>query len=70
MIDITNGFCSINVLEFDIECISFTVISIDSILEYESKNYLHVCLDKRFYKITNKWMTDYLDHNAFVDQIL
>ena len=53
MIDITNGFCSINVLEFDIECISFTVISIDSILEYESKNYLHVCLDKRFYKITN-----------------
>ena len=46
--------CSINVLEFDIECNSFTVISVDSILEYESKNYLHVCLDKRFYKITNK----------------
>ena len=31
----------------DIECESFTVISIDSLLVYSSKYYLQVCLDNR-----------------------
>ena len=45
----------------DIECISFTVISIDSLLAYENKYYLQVYLDNCAYKIVNKQKTDYLD---------
>ena len=43
--------------EDDIECESFTVISIDCLLVYENK----------YDKITNKQMTDYLDENLFED---
>ena len=38
-------FCGLNVPEYDIECKSFTVISIESFLVYENKYYLQVCLD-------------------------
>ena len=36
------NFCGLNVPEDDIECQSFTVISIDSLLVYKSKYYLQV----------------------------
>ena len=53
--------------EGDTECESFTVISIDSLLVYESKYYLQVYLDNCTYKIRNNQMTDYLDDNFFED---
>ena len=36
------NFCGLNVPEDDIECQSFTVISIDSLLVYKSKYYLQI----------------------------
>ena len=59
------NFRGLNVAEDDIECESFTVISIDSLLVYDKKNYLQVYLDN--YKILNKQMTDYFDENLFKD---
>ena len=53
--------------EDDIECKSFRVISIDSLLVYDNKYYLQVHLDNCVYKIVNKQMTDYLDENLFED---
>ena len=44
-------FRGFNVLKDDIECESFTVISIDYLLVYESKYYLKVYLDNCAYKI-------------------
>ena len=44
--------------ENDIECESFTVIFIDSLLEYENKYRLQVYLDNCAYEIVNKQMTD------------
>ena len=40
--------------EDDIECESFTVISIDSILVYENKYYMQVYLNDHDYKIANE----------------
>ena len=57
-------------LEDDIEYESFTVISIDSLLVYESKYYLQVYLGNCAYKILNKQMTDYLDENLLEGWIL
>ena len=51
--------------EGDIECESFTVISIYSLLVCDKKYYLQVYLDNYAYKIVNKQMTDYLDGNLF-----
>ena len=51
--------------EDDIECKSFTAISIHFLLVYESKYYLQVYLDNCAFKIINKRMTDYLDDNLF-----
>ena len=53
-------FRGLNVPEDDIECDSFTVISIDFLFVYENKYYLQVYLDNCAYKIANKQMTDYL----------
>ena len=53
--------------ENDIECESFTVISIDSLLLYENKYYLQVYLDNCVYKIVHKQMTDYLDENLMIN---
>ena len=47
-------FHGLNVPEDDIECESFTVISIDSLLVYDKKYYLQVYLDNCAYKIVNK----------------
>ena len=54
------NFCGLNVPEDDIECESFTVISIDSLLKYKNKYYLQVYLDKMCLEIANKQMADYL----------
>ena len=47
------NFRGLNVSEDDIECKSFTVISIDSLLVYHSKYYLQVYLDNCAYKNDN-----------------
>ena len=61
------NFLSLNVPEDDIECESFTVISIDFLLLFGNKYYLQVYLDNCAYKIVNKQMTDYLDESLFED---
>ena len=61
------NFCGLNVPEDDMECESFTVISIDSLLVYNNKYYLQVFLDDCAYKTVNKQMTDYLEENLFED---
>ena len=61
------NFRGLNMPEDDIECESFIVISIDSLLVYENKNYLKVHLDNCGNKIVNKQMTYYLDENLFED---
>ena len=61
------SFRDLNVLEDGIECESFNIISIDSLLVYDKKYYLQVYLDNCAYKSVNKQTTDYLDENLFVD---
>ena len=61
------NFRGLNVPQDYIECESFTVISIDSLLVYDNKYRLQVHLDNCAYKIVNKKMTDYLDINASED---
>ena len=51
--------------EYDIEYNSFTVTSIDSLLEYENEYYRQLYLDNRAYEISNKKLTDYLDDIFF-----
>ena len=51
------NFRGLNVPEDDIECKSFTVISIDSLLVYGNKSFLQVYLDNCAYKIVNEQMT-------------
>ena len=51
--------------EDGVECESFTIVSIDSLLVYESKYYLQVYLDNCAYKIVTTQMLDYLDDNLF-----
>ena len=60
-------FRSLCMPEDDIECESFTVISIDRLLVYERKYYLQVYLGNCVYRTVNKQMTDYLDKNLFED---
>ena len=57
------NFRDIKVPEDDVECKSFTVISIDSLFIHQNKYYLQVYLDNCAYKTIGKWMTDYLDDN-------
>ena len=52
-------------LEDGVECGSFTVISIDSLLVYDNKYYLPVYLGNYPYKIIDKQMPDYLNDNVF-----
>ena len=61
------NFRGLDVPEDDIECESFTVISINFLLVYKNKYYLLVYLDNCAYKIVNKQMTDYFDENVFED---
>ena len=64
------NFRGLNVPEDDIQCGSFTIFSIDSLLVYNKKYYLQVYLGNCAYEIVNKQITDYLDENLFDDQIL
>ena len=50
------NFHDLNVPEDDIECESFTVISVDSLIVYNEKYYVQVFLDNFGYKIVNKQM--------------
>ena len=59
------NFSGLNLPQDEIECESCTVISIDSLLVYESKCCMQVYLDNCAYKIVNKQMTDYLDEDHF-----
>ena len=59
------NFCCLNVPEDGVKYKFFTVISLDSLLVYENKYYLQVCLDKCAYKTLDKQMTDYLYDNPF-----
>ena len=61
------NFCGLNTIEDNIECKSFPVTSIDSLLPYDKKYYLQVYLDNSAYQIVNKQMTDHLDENIFYD---
>ena len=64
------NFCGLTVPEDDIQCGSFTIFSIDSLLVYNKKYYLQVYLGNCAYEIVKKQITDYLDENLFEDQIL
>ena len=48
------NFRGLDVPEDDIQCESFTVISIDSLLVYDKKHYLQVYLDNCTYKTVKK----------------
>ena len=59
------NFHGLNVPEDGVECESFTITSIDSLVVYENKFYLQVYLDNYAYKIVNTEMVDYLDKILF-----
>ena len=50
--------------EYGVKFQFFAVISIDLLLVYGTKYYLHLYLDNRAYKIVNQKMIDYL-HELF-----
>ena len=54
-----------NVPELVVECESFTISSIFSLLVSENKYYLQVYLDSCACKILYKQMIDYIDGNLF-----
>ena len=64
------NFRGLTVPEDDIQCGSFTIFSIDSLLVYNKKYYLQVYLGNCAYEIVNKQIKDYLDENLFEDQVL
>ena len=65
----TNFRC-LNVPEDDIECESFTVTFINSLLIYDEKYYLQVFLNNLPYIIVSKQIRNYLDENLFEDYLL
>ena len=66
-VKVYTSFRGLNVPESDMECESFTVIYIDSLLVYENKYNLQICLDNCRYETVNKQMTDYFPENLFED---
>ena len=68
--NVYTNFIDWDVQEDDTECESFRIVSIDSLLVYESKYYMEVYLDKYVNTITSKQMADSLDDNLFENQIL
>ena len=53
----------------DVECESFTIISINSLLGYENKYNLQVYLDNYAYKSVDRQMMDYpYDHFFYLDE--
>ena len=61
------NFHGLKMPENNIECGSFTVISIDCLLVYEKKYYLQVYLEICANKTTGKRMMDNLGGNLFED---
>ena len=59
------NFRGLDVPKDDVECESFKVISIYSLLVYESKHCLQVYLENCADKIANKQITDYVDDILF-----
>ena len=59
------NFHGLDLPEGGVECESFIIISIDSLLGHASKYYLQVYLDNCTYKIVNAQMLDYLDIQSF-----
>ena len=55
----------LNLLEIGIECESFAVIYIDSLLVYKNKYYLQIYLDICPYKTVDKRMIYYLGESTF-----
>ena len=51
--------------EDGVECESFAIAYIDSLLGYENKYFLQIYLDNCVYKILDTQMTDYLDDYLF-----
>ena len=62
---IYTNFRGLDVPEDGVECKSFTVISIDSLLVYDSKCYSQLYLDNCAYKVLENQIIDYLDDNLF-----
>ena len=62
---VCTNFCGLNVPEDSVEVGSFTSISIYSVLPYENKYYLQVCIDNCIYKVVNTQMVYYLGNNLF-----
>ena len=63
--NVYTNFRGLNMSENDIECESFTVISINSLLVYKNKYYLQIHLDTCSNEIAKKQITDYLNDNLF-----
>ena len=59
------NFGGLNVLQDGVESESFTMVSIDSLLVYESKCYLQVYLDNCAYNIADQKLIDYFDDDFF-----
>ena len=59
------NFRGLNVPEDGVECESFTIIFIDSLLTYDNRLYLQAYLDNYAYKIVDRQMTDYLVEYLF-----
>ena len=59
------NFRGLNVPEGGVECESFSIIFIDSLLVYENKYYLQVYVHNCNYKIVNTQVIDYLHDNFF-----
>ena len=57
---VSTNFCVLNLPEYGVECESFTIIFIDSLLVYGNKYYVQVYLDNRAYKILNTEIVDCL----------
>ena len=64
------NYLGAHVPEDDMDCESFTVISIDSLLVYGSKYYLQIYLVNCASKIANTQMRDYFDEKLFEDENL
>ena len=59
------NFRGLNVPEDGVECESFTIIFIDSLLTYDNRLYLQAYLDNCAHKIVDRQMTDYLVEYLF-----
>ena len=60
-------FENLNVPESNVECESFTTISIDFLLVYENKYCMQAYLDNCGYKVVDRQMIDYLnDHFSLI----